>query len=196
MSEEELQAKMALLPDYGDEPFPRRASGLDFSASALGSSLGSGGGRAEARLEGARQDEPGVSARGRERGLGPDAAGEDAVAAPASVVAAGCLGGMVGNAALGLVLLGVQRAGVTLYGPGVLAVVVALIVLGLLAGSWPRRVWLSAGGFLVGLVLSFGVLLLFVRPALDAATGTRAAPAVLQDDTSAPSGATDGSQPS
>ena len=163
-----LEAKMALLPDYGDEAFPRRASRPAASASASPTSRS---GKAEplAGEEGVHQVE-----QSRTRGFGPQAPGDE-VAAPGSVVAAGCLGGMLGNAALGMVLLGLKRAGLYLYGPGVLAVVVALVVLALLAGSWPKRVWLGAGGFLLGLVLSFGTLFLFVRPVLTAGDDVGAA---------------------
>lgn len=170
-----LDAKMALLPEYGDEAFPRRPKLA----------------RATARKASAR-------ARGMEPAVAGEASAdaEDAVAAPGSVVAGGCLGGMAGNVALGFVLLALQRAGIALYGPGVLAVVVALVVLALLVGTWPRRVWLAAGGFLLGLVLCFGALFLFVRPALDPAS-ERSIPA-----TTSPGGApppvpsSDGMQPS
>ena len=167
-----LDAKMALLPEYGDEAFPRHPKLARSSA---------------------RQ------ASAKTRGFGLAMTGEDAenaVAAPGSVVAGGFLGGMAGNVVLGFALLALQRAGISLYGPGVLAVVVALVALALLVGSWPRRVWLGAGGFLLGLMLCFGALFLFVRPALDP-DSARSIPA-----TTSPGGApppaeiSDGMQPS
>ncbi len=143
----ELEAKMALLPDYEDEAFPRRSSLLSASG---------------AKPVAVPVHVEAVSGRG----FGPEL--EEGVDAPAALVAGGCLGGVLSNIVLGFFLLVLQHAGVALYGPGVLAVVVALVVLGLVLGSWSKRVWLSAGGFLLGLLLSFGALFLFVRPALTA----------------------------
>jgi len=187
-----LEAKMALLPDYGDEAFPRRASRPAASVSAPASPA-SKSSKAEP-LSGEEIVHDGEQSRAR--GLGPEAPGDE-VAAPGSVVAAGCLGGMLGNALLGMLLLGLKHAGLSLYGPGVLAVVVALVVLALLAGSWPRRVWLGAGGFLLGLVLSFGVLFLFVRPALTASTDEGgASPRAPLNDAPPPAAEPDGLPPS
>lgn len=174
-----LEAKMALLPDYDDEPFPRRGG--------RGAASKTSGGSQEGVAEGFPGGFPG--------GFGPGVGGEDVVQAPVSVLAGGCLGGILGNAALGFVLLGLQRAGVVLYGPGVLAIVVALVALALLAGSWPRRVWLAAGGFLLGLIVSFGVLFLFVRPALDAVRDGRL-PASTSPQDGAPPAPEEGLQPS
>lgn len=170
-----LEAKMALLPDYDDEPFPRRSGRAAASKTSGGSQEG--------------------LAEGASRGFGLGVEGEDVVQAPGSVLAGGCLGGILGNAVLGFVLLGLQRAGVALYGPGVLAIVVALVALALLAGSWPRRVWLAAAGFLLGLIFSFGILFLFVRPALDAVKDGRL-PASASPQDEAPPASAEGLQPS
>lgn len=165
-----IDAKMALLPDYSDEAFPCRAT------RSRGTARGSGGAKA--------------------RGFGPDVKDEDAVDAPGSVVAGGCLCGMAGNVVLGFALLALQRAGVALYGPGVLAILVALVVLALLIGTWPRRVWLAAGGFLLGLVLCFGALFLFVRPALDPVSSGSASATIPQGDARPPAEASEAMQPS
>ncbi len=84
-----------------------------------------------------------------------------------SVLLGGALCGCFGNVVLGFILLAFERAGVTIYGPGALAVVLGLVLLGLLAREWPRRVTLGVAAFGISLLLSYALLYLLVRPALN-----------------------------
>ena len=84
-----------------------------------------------------------------------------------SALLGGAVCGCLGNFALGFVLLAFERAGLTIYGPGALAVVLGVILLILLAREWPLRVMLSVAAFGISLLLSYLLLYLLVRPALN-----------------------------
>ena len=79
----------------------------------------------------------------------------------------GAVCGCFGNFVLGFGLLAFERAGLKIYGPGALALLAGLILLAALVRVWPRRVWLGMAAFGVSLVLSYGLLYLLLRPALN-----------------------------
>jgi hypothetical protein len=170
MSDEEVRAAIAMLPDYDGPDSPSVGHGghavdLDMARLAREEEEARAGGAD--RPAGARRFGP---ALGREGGDSPYYGGTG------SVVAGGCLVGVLSNLLLGFGLLAVQRAGLTLSGAPVIAVTVALVALVLLLGTWPQRVWAGAGGFVLGLVACFVAIWLFVRPALTSAPDTGAAP--------------------
>ena len=91
----------------------------------------------------------------------PNASGEG------GVVLGGAVCGCLGNFALGFILLAFERAGLKIYGPGALAMVLGVTLLVLLAREWPRRVLVGGAAFGISLLLSYGLLYLIVRPALN-----------------------------
>ena len=99
-----------------------------------------------------------------------------------SALLGGAVCGCLGNLALGFVLLAFERAGLQIYGPGALAVVLGLILLFLLAREWPRRVMLGVAAFGISLLLSYFLLYLLVRPALNSFNPS-ALPDVPPDET-------------
>ncbi len=94
----------------------------------------------------------------------------------------GAVGGCVGNVVLGFVLLAFERAGLTIVGPGALAIVLGCTLLMLLAREWPRRVMLAGAAFGISLLLSYLLLYLLVRPAFNSFDPS-ALPGVPPDET-------------
>ena len=102
--------------------------------------------------------------------------------AESSALLGGALCGCFGNVVLGFILLAFERAGLTIYGPGALALVLGVVLLVLLAREWPRRVVLGVVSFGISLLLSYALLYLLVRPALNSFDPGKL-PAVPPDET-------------
>lgn len=107
---------------------------------------------------------------GSQETVRPSAATAPAAIAPApkasgdvGVVLGGAVCGCFGNFALGFILLAFERAGLMIYGPGALVLVLGTIVLILLARAWPRRVIVGGAAFGISLLLSYGLLYLIAR---------------------------------
>ena len=98
-----------------------------------------------------------------------------------SSASGGFVGGMMANLLLGFVLLLLKRAGLPIYGPGLMAMLTGALLLLLILGNWTRPVAFTLLGFLAGLVTTYAVLWLFLGPLLrsaldNASENPRAAP--------------------
>jgi hypothetical protein len=80
----------------------------------------------------------------------------------------GCLLGLASNVLLGYFVLMLQRAGLNVYGPGLVAMVVGGGALALALGNWSRRSQTFWSAVLGGLIIGFALIWLAIRPLFQA----------------------------
>jgi hypothetical protein len=86
-----------------------------------------------------------------------------------AIVLNGCVCGLFLNIVLGYVTLVLQRQGLPVYGPAVVAITVGLGLLLLILKPWSRRTQLLIVSCLGGMILGFCAIWLLIRPLLPTA---------------------------